>query len=197
MSQWGKRRGAVIVALAATVLAGACGGDNKVGDESILNFEEQVNEGLGATTTTTAAPAATRSTAAGGAGGTATTAPAGGTKATATTATTAQQATATTQAVATTTTQAPEQVVEILIQSDSADKPMEPDYARAYVGTKVRWVNKDTVARSVAATTGEFKSPAIPPGGTFEYKATKVGIFDYGDGTRPYVNAILEILEAP
>ena len=58
-----RRQGTVVLALAALLLAGACGSDNKVGDESILNFEEQVNEGLGATTTTTAPPAgATAST---------------------------------------------------------------------------------------------------------------------------------------
>ncbi len=48
------------VAVAAVMLAAlaGCGSDNKVGDERLLDFEEQVGERLGETTTTTA-PAAT------------------------------------------------------------------------------------------------------------------------------------------
>jgi plastocyanin len=194
-----KRIAMAMIAVAVLLGGAACGSDSKVGDESLLDFKEQVNEGLGESTTTTApAAAATATTGAPGAVTTVTTAKAGGTQATATTATT-QAVTAPTKAAAaattTTTAKVEESVLEILIQSDGAEKAVDPEYARAYVGTTVKWVNKDAVARSVASTTGEFKSPAIPPGGTFEYKATKVGIFDYADGTRPYVNAILEILE--
>lgn len=192
-----RRRGALTLALLVVLGGAACGSDSKVGDESILNFEEQINDGLGQTTTTVAAAAPVTAPPAGGPATTATTAAA--TKTTQGGTATTRATTATTQAVATTVTTAKveEAVLEISIQSDSAGKGIEPEYARAYVGTKVRWVNKDTVARSVVSTTGEFRSPSIPAGGFFEYAAGKVGIFDYGDGTRPYVNAILEILEAP
>lgn len=190
------RRNYLALVLSALVLAGACGGDNKVGDESILNFEEQVNEGLGNTTTTTAPPAATETTVPGG--GTATTAPAGGTKPTATTVTTARQSTTTTRALSTTTTAPQVQVLEIAIQGDSAESALEPLNAAAYLNTIIRWTNKDTVVRRVRGTNGEFVSPDIAPGKTFEWKATQVGHIDYEDPTRPYVaNATLDIADAP
>jgi plastocyanin len=85
--------------------------------------------------------------------------------------------------------------LEILINGDSSGQPpVDPQYARVYVGSIVRWVNKDTVARSVKADSGQFVSPPIPPGGSYDYKATTTGLFDYADDTRPYVKAVLEVL---
>lgn len=190
-----------LVVLAVGGLAG-CGEDNKVGDESLLNFEEQAGERLGQTTTTTAPPAeATTTTAAGGAGG----GPSGAgqtPKATATTSppTTRPAAVATTAPPTTAPATASVATLEIMINGDgSADPPLDPQAATVYIGSIVRWVNKDVVPRSVQATNGAFRSPAIPPGGTFDYKATRATPepIAYGDATRPYVNATLEVLEKP
>lgn len=180
------------VALLAVAALAGCGEDNKVGDESLLNFKEQAGTRLGETTTTTAAP--TTTTAAvpyqgappgGRPGATATTTPPTTRPATQPTATT--QATAPRPQVAT---------LEIFINSDNvADPPLDPQAARVFVGSIVRWVNRDSVPRSVVAVNNAFRSPMIPPGGSFDYKANTVGLFDYGDGTRPYVNGSLEVLE--
>ncbi|MDQ3946672.1 MAG: hypothetical protein M3357_16275 [Actinomycetota bacterium] len=180
------------VAVAAVMLAAlaGCGSDNKVGDERLLDFEEQVGERLGETTTTTAPPVTTTT-----AGATQATKPGGSPAATVTTATT--RPTAATQPTATTATTAPPQAIpalEIFIYDDNAPAPIEPQYARQFVGSVVRWVNKDTVVRGVKATTTRFPCESIPPGGSCDFKPTAAGLFDYGDSTRPYVNATLEVL---
>lgn len=183
------KRLCVAVAMVAVLAGAGCGEDTEVGDESLLNFEEQVGERLGETTTTVTAPATSTtvpSTAATGPGGPA--APA----TTAPTATTAPpQPTATTA----TTAAAPEvPAVEILIYDDNAPAAIEPQYARQFVGGLVRWVNKDSVPRGVRGTTARLPCETIPPGGSCDFEPTAAGIFDYGDSTRPYVTATLEVL---
>lgn len=184
-----RRRWLAGVAVVTLLATAGCGEDTKVGDESLLNFEEQVGERLGETTTTTVPPT-TATTAA----GTAATGPAGP----APTATTAHtRATAPAQAPATTATTAaaPEiPVVEILIFDDNAPAAIEPQYARQFVGGVIRWINKDTQVRGVRATTTRFPCESIPPGGSCDYTPRAAGIFDYGDSTRPYVTATLEVL---
>ena len=188
----------VLVVLVAGVLAG-CGEDNKVGDESLLNFQEQAGQRLGETTTTTAPP--TTVTTARGAQVPGTQPGASGTpKATATTSppTTRPPATATTATTATTAPKAQAATLEIFINSDgSSDPPLDPQTAQVYAGSIVRWTNKDAVPRSVQAVNGAFRSPAIAPGASYDWTAGRVGLFEYGDSTRPYVNATLEVLEKP
>jgi plastocyanin len=181
------RRFVVVLLLAG--LAG-CGSSNKVGDKSLLDFKEQAQTRLGETTTTIA-PSTTTTAAGPGTTqpGTVATTP----RATATTATTKSAAATTTS---TTASKPQSATLEISINGDgSSDPPLDPSYARAYVGSIIRWVNKDTKPHSVVAVSGQFRSPDIPPGRTFDYKATTAGVFDYGDGTRPYVNATLEVLQ--
>ncbi|MGH9003548.1 MAG: hypothetical protein ACRDYV_10500 [Acidimicrobiia bacterium] len=182
------RRYTLLFGLVALIGAG-CGQDNKVGDERLLDFEEQVGERLGETTTTTA-PAVTTTTA----GPTAATKPGGGPAGQVTTTT---RRTAVTAAVATTATTAPVQEIpalEIFIYDDNAPAAIEPQYARQFVGSLVRWVNKDSVPRGVKATTTRFPCETIAPGASCDFKPTAAGLFDYGDSTRPYVNATLEVL---
>jgi hypothetical protein len=50
------------------------------------------------------------------------------------------------------------------------------------------------VPRSVVANDGTFRSPDIPPGGTFLYQATKAGSYQYQDGTRPYANGFVRVV---
>ena len=190
-----KRVLSLALALASTFVVVGCGDDNKVGDESLLDFKEQTQERLGESTTTTAAP--TTSTTAGKSTGTTAKPGAAGPGATATTATTRP-----TQATATTATTAPQPTfaLEIFINGDdSADDPFNPQNARIYVGSVIRWTNNDKVARQVVFEGGKIApSPSIPPGGSWDYKATIVSPdgepFRYGDGGRPYVTAYLEVL---
>jgi plastocyanin len=164
------------VALCAVALAG-CGGNNKVGDKSLANFKGEAQRRLGATTTT--APTATTAGASGGHLGLG-----GG-------------ATSTTAAKAVATTQAPQQQVQVIdINGDSAGTTQfDPTPIRVSVGTLVKWVNKDTVPRSVESDTGAFSpSGPIAPGASWPYRATTPGQFNYHDGTRPYAIGSLEVV---
>ena len=186
------RRRAMVLLLAglALVTSAACGSDNKVGDESLLNFKEQAGNRLGETTTTTAA--ATTSTAAGVV--TSTTKPkAGG----AATNTTAKAGTAATVTTATTAPVNVQTVREIHIYGDDAALPLDPQVQTAYTGSVIRWINKDTVDRQVRADSGQFASPVIKPGASWDYTANTVGTFAYGDDTRPYVKGELRVAKKP
>ena len=146
----------------------ACGGDENVGDESLLDVEEG-SEGtrLGETTTTTVDASA------------ATTAPA----------TTA----APTTVPPTTAPAAPS--VEIAINSDTtAGGQFQPRVAQVPSGAVVRFVNKDTVERSVVSDIGAFDSGPIAPGGVWDWTAAGAGTYNYSDGTRPYAVGSIEVV---
>ena len=183
-----KRRAVVLVMAAVALVGSACGSENKVGDESLLNFKEQANERLGETTTTTAA--ATTTTAA--ANATTTTAKAGA-KAGGATTTTGKASTAPTAPIQTTTTQRAQTIREIHIYGDNdpGHQALEPLTQTAYTGSIIRWINNDKVPRSVRAASGQFASPMIAPGASWDYAARTAGDFDYSDDTRPYVTGKL------
>jgi plastocyanin len=186
------RRAVVLVVAAAVALMGAgCGSDNKVGDESLLNFKEQANERLGETTTTTAAPTTTTAAAK----ATTTTAKAGTKAGAGATTSTAKGSTASTASIQTTTTQPAQTVREIYIygDSDAGHDALEPLTQTAYTGSIIRWINKDKVPRSVRADSGQFASPMIAPGASWDYAARTAGEFDYSDDTRPYVTGKLVV----
>ena len=187
-------RRAVVLLLAglALVTSTACGSDNKVGDESLLNFKEQAQNRLGETTTTTAAP--TTTTAAQGVVTTTTKPKAGGAAATSTTVKAGTGAPVTT---ATTAPVAVQTIREIYIYGDDAAQPLEPQVQTAYTGSIIRWINKDTVDRQVRADSGQFASPVIKPGASWDYTANTVGTFAYGDDTRPYVKGELRVAKKP
>lgn len=165
------RRGRALlvgVALAAAMVS-ACGGDSKVGSGVDLDVEDVVGDArLGErTTTTTVAPGASQQL---GIGETTTTAP-----------------------VAPPTTQAAG--FEIAINGDnSAQSQFHPSQARVFVGTTVRWVNRDVRPRSVVADDGTFSSPTLAPGQSFTWAAARPARIDYHDGTRPYAVATLEVV---
>jgi plastocyanin len=179
----------VVLALMASA---ACGSDNKVGDKSLLDFKDQANNRLGETTTTTAAPTTTT------AKGAVTTTTRPGTKpGAAPTATTLKPGSAPTVTTATTAPAATQTIREIYIYGDDAALPIDPQIQTAYVGSIIRWINKDSVERSVRADSGQFASPAIKPGGSWDYTAGTVGTFAYGDDTRPYVKGELRVAKKP
>jgi plastocyanin len=181
----------LLLALMAIVTSAACGSDNKVGDKSLLDFKEQANNRLGETTTTTAAATTTTAPAA-----TTTTKP--GTKpGTAATSTTVKAGTAATATTATTVPVATQTIREVLIFGDDSEVALDPQIQTAYTGSIIRWINKDKVPRSVRADSGQFASPAIAPGASWDYTANTVGTFAYGDDTRPYVKGELRVAKKP
>lgn len=178
-----RRAGVFLLAVVAIMGSAACGSDNKVGDKSLLDFKDQAQTRLGETTTTTAAPTTTT----GKAAATTTTKPKGGAAATSTT---AKAGTAATVITATTAPKATQTIREIFIYGDndsSQANALEPQTQTAYVGSIIRWTNKDKVPRSVRADSGQFASPMIQPGASWDYTAGTAGEFDYSDDTRPYV----------
>ena len=186
-----RRRAAVLVlALVAIMGSAACGSDNKVGDESLLDFKDQAQSRLGETTTTTAAPTATTAQAA----ATTTTKPKAGAAATSTTLKAGTGATVTT---ATTAPAAVQSIREIFINGDDAELPIDPQIQTAYTGSVIRWTNMDSVPRSVRADSGQFASPMIAPGKSWDYTAGSVGTFAYSDDTRPYVKGELRVAKKP
>jgi hypothetical protein len=182
----------LLLAGLALVTSAGCGSDNKVGDQSLLDFKEQAQNRLGETTTTTAA--ATTSTAKGVV--TPTTKPKAAAGAAATS-TTVKAATAAGQPTATTVPANVQTVREIYIYGDDAAQPLDPQIQTAYAGSIIRWINKDTVDRQVRADSGQFASPVIKPGGSWDYTAGTVGTFAYGDDTRPYVKGELRVAKKP
>lgn len=169
----------------ASIVLSACGGDNKVGDDKILDFKEEAQGRLGATTTTAPPVETTAVPAAGGKagiGGAVSTAPP----------TTAAPVTAPPE---TTTTERKQAVFEVVINGDNAGATQfDPSASRVYAGTLVRFVNRDTEPRSVEADDGAFQSPPIAPGDSWTYNANTPGRFNFHDGTRPYAVGSLEVL---
>ena len=186
-----RRSMVLLLVMTALLASSACGSDNKVGDESLLNFKEQAQDRLGETTTTTTA-ASTTTTAARAAATTTTKGKAAGGPV-ATTATTAESASAPTATTATTVAAPAQTIREIHIYGDDAAQPLDPQIQTAYVGSIIRWINQDSVERAVRADSGQFVSPMIRPGGSWDYTAGTVGIFTYGDDTRPYVKGELRV----
>lgn len=166
-----------VIAVLVTGL-GACSDSSKVGegvDDSPLGKGGEPKSGAIRDTTTTAAPV--------------TTAP----PTTKPPATTAKPVTTTAKPVA--TTQAAQIALTIGIYSDTSGKnQFEPRQAGVQRGSTVRWQNFDSTARSVEDSNGAFKSPLIPPGGTWDFKASTAGKFNYSDGTRPYAVGELNVV---
>ena len=172
---------------AAVLLFAACGEDNKVGEGVDLGIQNEVEqERLGARTTTTAAAQET----------TVPTAPQKASVGATTAPPTTQPPTTAPPQTAPPTTAAPERVaIEISINGDnSGTTQFEPSQTRVFVGSLVKWTNADSVARSVEADDGSFKSGLLEPGQSFTYRAEKVGRFNYTDGTRPYAVGALEVI---
>lgn len=70
----------------------------------------------------------------------------------------------------------------------------DPYYIRVFRGGIISVTNRDSQARTVTADRGEFDSGSIAPGDSWTYEATRVGKFNFHDGTRPFVVGTLEVL---
>ena len=160
--------------LALTVLA-ACSSDSKVGDESLLNVKDEVaKQRLGERTTTTAAPVTTAPGAKVGLG--------------------AAPTTVKPQATATTAAAAKEYVITINGDRSGAASQFDPNNATVYVNYPVRFQNNDTSPRSVVSNENKFRSPSIPPGGSWTLTLPTPGQYNYQDGTRPYAVGSIRVV---
>ena len=170
------RRSAVVSALVVlALLLAACSSNNKVGNKALLDVKDEASKGLGQTTTTQAATATTGGVALG----------------------VGKQTTTTPKPVATTAAPRVETATVITINGDNSSVPQfDPTPSSVYVGGLVKWTNNDKTVRSVVSINpaNAFRSPDIPPGGSFTWRATAAGTYDYQDGTRPYANGQLQVV---
>jgi plastocyanin len=151
-----------LAALALALVAAACGGSEKVGDDKAFQFDQQDAGAFGASTT---APV--------------TTAPAGATQDTAATTTTARRATA--------TTAPPEkQAVSVEVKILDASPYFVDNFVVIPIGGTIRFLNTGTGTYQVVADNGSFDSGPIAPGKAWIYEAKALGQFNYSDGTRPF-----------
>ncbi len=157
--------------IVAQLLLASCGTSTKVGDESDLNFKDQANSRLGQRSPSpspvaqSGAPPDEKQVIG---------------KPTVEVKPTQQQ----TQAAA----------ISVAINSDSKGSAFDPSAVRVSKGSKITWVNKDSVVRSVEADDGHFNSGNLSPGASFTYTANQIGKFNYHDGTRPYAVGSIEVV---
>jgi plastocyanin len=164
----------LLAAVLVMVTLAACSSDSKVGDDSLLNVKDEVaKQRLGERTTTTAAPSTTAPGAKVGLGA----------------------ATTTTKPKAVTTAPAAKEYV-ITINGDrsGAASQFDPNNATVYVNYPVRFQNNDTSPRSVVSNENKFRSPAIPPGGSWTLTLPTPGQYNYQDGTRPYAVGSIRVV---
>lgn len=162
------RRILLSVAVLGVLVGTACGGGDQVGSGvSVVPEDGGTVPRLGETTTTSA-PAAAETTA-------------------------PPAVQATTTAPPPTAPPTTQQRVALTIRI--ADRSTyEPLIGQVSNGALVRWVNEDTIERQVAATDNAFVSPKIPPGGSWDWKATVPGRHDYSDPDVPFAaGARLEV----
>jgi len=168
---------AALFVSAGAVLA-ACSSDTEVGSETVTGFESESGEGALGGLTTTVPPSTTALLA--------TTSPP-------TTAAAKATTTAPPQTTAPPTTVAVS--ITVKIQGDGQGNAFEPSNTRVFQNSTVRFHNVDSAAHQVRARNGAFQSPSIPPGGTWDFKATIApGNYEFTDIARPYAVGYLEVL---
>lgn len=160
-------------ALALVLLAGACGGEKKIGEDGLTGG----GDGDGAIrNTTTAPPAATTTTA----------------RPAPTTAPPGPKAT-------TATTVAPQPSLTIFIQDDEAGSYFEPRTPQMFVNTIVRFTNRATKDYAVSGNyqtnpeTFAFDSKMLKPGQSYDWRPTKVGQVKFTDDKRTYAIGYIQV----
>ena len=79
-------------------------------------------------------------------------------------------------------TSAPAAAAAAVTQVDIEPAQFDPAVAVVGVGSAVEWTNRDARPRALA---GDFASPAIAPGRTFEMRFRRPGVFEYRDRDNP------------
>lgn len=152
----------LVAVLAIGLVAAACGGEESVGNEGAMQFDQEQQQQLGASTTeasTTTTPLGTVTTV----------------------------APANTTSTTTATTLPPEQqavTVDVVILDGSPY--YQPNYVEVAVGGKVRFINKGTTTHSIVESHGVFSSGPIAPGKAWIYETKARGVLEYADPDRPF-----------
>ena len=167
-------RSAIVLTVLVLPVA-ACGGDESVGDASVLEFDQEDSAAFGATTTAPTSVAPTETT---------------------TPAAAQAEATTTTIAVQQTTTTLPPEKQEVSIEIRILDTSpyFDPSQSAVPVGGKLRFVNAGTATFSVVSDVGAFDSGPIAPGAVWIYDATTPGRYNYSDGSRPFAVGAFEVV---
>lgn len=163
----------VLFALALVATISSCGGNDKVGDQGVLNFDQQAQgQRLGATTTTvpgtTLIPGDQTAT---------TGAPIG-------------------QETTLPPTTAPPAQQEVSVEIDMTDDSpwFTPKLVQVPVGGKVRFKNSGTKAYEVRGDQGEFDSGAIAAGEVYIWTPPGQGDVNYHDPNRPFAGGEIQIV---
>ena len=164
----------LVLALAFVAAVAACGGSDKVGDQGVLNFDQQgQGQRLGATTTTapstTLIPGDQTATTGAPIGQEQTTVPS-------TTAPPAQQ-----------------EVSEEISMTDNSPW-FAPKVVTVAFGGNVRFRNNGTKAYEVRGDAGEFLSGPIAPGDVYIWTPTAVGDVNYHDPNRPFAGGEIQVV---
>jgi plastocyanin len=72
-----------------------------------------------------------------------------------------------------------------------------PDTLRVESGTVVRWVNRDPVGHTSTAANGEWESPLLGPGESFEFRFDEEGTFAYNCTPHPFMRGVVIVEEKP
>jgi plastocyanin len=75
------------------------------------------------------------------------------------------------------------------------DMKFDPADLKIKVGETVVWTNKDDRDHTVVMEKGPLKSENLKPGGTYSYKFTKAGKFEYGCSYHPRMKATVTVAE--
>lgn len=154
------------------LLAGGCSSEEKVGSKDNLNFEEQEAGRLGERGATTEPPATTVP-------------PSTAPKQTAPASTAPKQT-----APPPTSPSSSSFTIEII----SGGQGFDPFAFSVKKGTRLVVKNSDNQPRSFTSDDpGVFDSGMIPPGGSFNYLADRVGKFNFHDNTRPFAVGQMEV----
>ncbi len=91
-------------------------------------------------------------------------------------------------------TQVSEQAAAV-VEIEIVEFSFRADTTRVTPGTIVRWINRDQVAHTSTAEDGEWESPLIGPGETFEQTFDEEGDYPYYCTPHPFMRGVV-IVEA-
>ncbi|CAF30553.1 cupredoxin domain-containing protein [Methanococcus maripaludis] len=75
------------------------------------------------------------------------------------------------------------------------DFSYKPAFVTVKVGTKVTWVQKDSVRHTVTSNDGIFDSGLLSEGISWEYTFNEVGMYNYYCIPHPYMKGTVEVVE--
>lgn len=77
------------------------------------------------------------------------------------------------------------------VEVEIVEFTFQADTVRVKPGTVVRWINRDQVAHTSTAEDGEWKSPLLGPGETFEQKFDEEGEHPYYCTPHPFMRGVV------